>query len=359
MFCLGCGAETPPHASVCPVCKRALGGQNGSSTVQWSVGQTSPQPKIEVAPPPTPQAADALPAPAMQPDAAHRRPAHPLASQPWQVGPSITRGDMDIPGLPHDLYGRVLLITVVAMAADLLAPWVVTTTGHLQPAQFSLLSLGMLILLAVAVLPAIQRIQQRRPIYTMLPIVVGGFCLGIGALMWGGLPLINMRFGDALSPDIGLYLFLLGSIALIVVGYQMFFAAATAAATAQLAAARPATAMPIYPAVPATRQRQETPAAPATEAQQMTTSGNMWRSPLTPTYAPPAAPFIAAPPQPSASEPHEPAATAQTDPNGLREATTSGIALPGSAAWNQEPSHPQYVRQSAGNGRWLRGPRQR
>src|SRR5262245_9991655 len=103
MFCLRCGTEVPRLARECPACGAPASGSGGA-----------------------PQAEAALSAPA---GAARQGSAGSAAVNPTEVGPSITAGGLDTPGLPRDALGRLVLIVSVALAADQLLPWVVVNNA--------------------------------------------------------------------------------------------------------------------------------------------------------------------------------------------------------------------------------------
>src|SRR5579863_6165669 len=128
VFCMGCGAEVPPRAASCPVCGRDTG-RGGelraapplADAYDGAAGASAMHDiPLEHAAPPVPVSIP-VPIPA---------PVPPLAA-----GPSIGSGDLDQPGFPRDALGRSLIFTVLAMAADLLAPWVNLGGSRVAPSS--------------------------------------------------------------------------------------------------------------------------------------------------------------------------------------------------------------------------------
>lgn len=321
VFCLGCGTELPAQATTCAVCGREVGRATGDG----------------------------------EPAAAHLAPTASLAvaaprSLAFNSPPAIQPGDLAMPGLPRDAQGRALLITVVAMAADILAPWRVIFGQHVPLTQSGLPALGVLALIALALAPLIKPVYRRQPAVAVAPLLVGAVSLGValtyrgfipqlnaqaiqGINVGGGPDITNLPANVVISPDIGLYLFLLGSGVLILVGYQIFLAAATAAATAQSApasmAASPATTVPTVNASRgvATGTVSDGDSATATVAPDMAAHTDT-------AGANGAAPAIAG------ANGHHPAPS--TPP------------LPGSIEWHQAPALPQPVRPTRLGSGWAR-----
>lgn len=322
MFCLGCGTELPAQATTCAVCGREVGRATGDG--EPVSPRLAPTPSLAVAAP---------------------------RSLAFSATPAIQPGDLAMPGLPRDAQGRALLITVVAMAADILAPWRVVFGQHVPLTQSGLPALGVLLLVALALAPLTKPIYRRQPSVAVAPLLAGAVSLGVALTYWGfisqlneqavqgisagGGPLLSSPPANVvISPDIGLYLFLLGSGVLILVGYQIFLAAATAA-TARSAAASPATAVStadtsgrvavsdgIARGDPAT-------AVPDTAAAHTDTSG---------THG--VAPAIAGA---NGHQHDHPAPSAPSAP-----------PLPGSIEWHQAPALPQPVRPSRLGTGWAR-----
>ncbi len=320
VFCLGCGTELPAQATTCAVCGREVGRATGDGD--------------PVSPHLAPTASLAVVAP---------------RSLAFNSPPTIQPGDLAMPGLPRDAQGRALLITVVAMAADILAPWRVVFGQHVPLTQSGLPALGVLALIALALAPLIKPVYRRQPAVAVAPLLVGAVSLGVALTYWGFIPQFNAQAINpggpllssppanvVISPDIGLYLFLLGSGVLILVGYQIFLAAATAAATARSApasmAASPATAVPTVNASRgvAAGTVSDGDSATATVAPDMAahtdTSGTNG-----------AAPAIA-----GANGHHRAPSTPSTPP------------LPGSIEWHQAPALPQPVRPTRLGSGWAR-----
>lgn len=342
MFCMGCGAEVPPRAATCPVCGRdtsrsgephatlplvdAYDGAAGASA--------SPSVPLDRAAPPSP-----VPMPA-------RAPAPPVA-----IGPSIGSGDLDQPGFPRDALGRSLIFTVLAMAADLLAPWANLGGNRVAPSSLGLPALLGVIWLGLAALPLLRPSLRATPIYAAAPLVVGATSLGLAAAVWLRVTLLGAQTvvagadgpsfqdtGATNSADVGLYLFLAGAIVLAVAGYQLLLAAARAQALAELRAeaAQPAPAGSA-PATGAAAGMRSTAsageAAPVASAAALNNGATTAASNSHPLPPPPA------PAAPQAPTPTRP-----------------GVALPGSAAWNQTPNTPAFQRPSPTLGWRRRGP---
>jgi hypothetical protein len=282
VFCLGCGAETPLHASTCAVCGRAIAG----------------------------------PVAAARPAAGAAPLARPSAPTAHRVSSPET-------GLPRDTPGRLLLLTALAMLADLLLPWSVMYGEHLPLARLGPLAVALAALIAVAGAPLVGKEYRLNTKVAVLPLVIGAFCVGLGLTYWlflvrensqalavapGGS--VDVASGPLISADIGLYLFIVGAGVLAVIGYQLFLAAARASvAVPAAAAARSAAAT--APAAPVT-VREAVGAQPA--------------------------PVAAAAPPASATQ------------DGQR----SSVILPGSAAWHEAPEVRTHVRPAAHLNGWRR-----
>lgn len=332
MFCLGCGAETPVRAAKCPICGRSLSRSTDAPEAARDTYADSP------APPSRPLAA--------------------LASSPIRSDLHSPPAASLIPaasatGLPGDTAGRVLLLAVLALAADLLAPWSIVYGQQKTMATNSATALALLAIFALAALPLLRPNYRPRPLFAVAPLVVGAFCLGAGIFYWALLARENAAlqpiadpssstivvvgsrpatWQPTIVPGFGLYLFLLGGVVLAVVGYQLFLQAALASARATVGAtAQPAST--------------HSATAPASASMPLVTP----ISPVTAVAAPAAAslPFAAV----SASD-SRPVSSASSSP--ARSATpVRSIALPGTAAWNEAPNLPAHVRPSrlGGGGR--------
>jgi hypothetical protein len=304
VFCMGCGAETPPHAERCPVCGRDLGRTPGD----------------------LPRAASTPTAPT-----ASGAPRQASAAKVLPAGPAIRPGDLDRPGFPRDTLGRSLILTAVAMSADLVVPWINLDGQQVAPSSYGLPALFVVAALGLAVLPVIRPDMRRRSLYASFPLVIGAVGFGAGAFIWlrllysehtaqtfaaasGGPPAVY-------ASDIGLYLFLIGSGVLVVAGYQVLVAAAGEEALSAYQLAHP-------PASPALAQTSAPlPHAPLPQlvlAQAASFSGNT-AAPNAPVAAPPVTP----------------------------EAESTPVVLPGTAAWTEAPQLPGFVRPSPAGG-WSR-----
>ena len=339
MFCLGCGAETPPRATSCAVCGRELKGAAGE--VQWTVSTTASVPGVPVLP--RGSIGYTPPAPAQT-----------------AYTPSIAAGDLDWPGFPRDAAGRTLLIAAVAMGADLLQPWVDQSGQHFAPAQVGLPMLAVVILLVLAVVPLAQPSFRVSPQLAVIPVIVGGMLLSVSLAAWGVVTYVSYQVsqqpqptlpdgtpatqGPVLGPDAGMYLFMLGSVVLIVTGYHLFLKAARASAPATAPSAGVALAPSPVPA----GQPESGAATPVADM-----------SPISPAAAVPAGEpseageSLMRPTAPATEAANNAAASSAVIDNG---ATESRVALPGSAAWHEAPKVPAYSRPSRLNGGWQRQP---
>jgi hypothetical protein len=295
VFCLGCGAETPLHASTCAVCGRAIAG---------SVAAAQP-------------AAGAAPL------------ARPSA-------PAARRVSSPETGLPRDTPGRLLLLTALAMLADLLLPWSDMYGEHLPLARLGPLAVALAALIAVAGAPLVGREYRLNTKVAVLPLVIGAFCVGLGLTYWLFLARensqalavapgssVDVASGPLISADIGLYLFIVGAGVLAVIGYQLF-----------LAAARASVAVPAAAAAPSVAASAAAPAAPVTVREAV--------------GVPPAPEAVGAPPASVSSGAARPLAPAAQD--GQR----SSVILPGSAAWHEAPQLRAHMRPAAHLNGWRR-----
>lgn len=326
MFCLGCGAETPPRATRCPVCGREVRGATGE--VQWTVSPTA--------------SSSAAPIPA---------PRNPLSNlfesaRLTARAPSIEAGDLDTPGFPRDAYGRALLIAAIAMAADLLVPWIDQFGTRVAPAQLGLPILVVVAILALTLVPLLRPSFRARPSLAAIPVVAGGMLLSPTLVLWGLITYNAYQMSQqpqqfapdgsvvqtpTIGPDVGVYLFILGSVVLIFTGYHLFLQAAQRTSS-PLAARPPATLVTLDSAATA----QVSVAAAPDSADAAHTSEKS---------ADPAAEPIGA-----MGQHRQESETSEHEPR---------VALPGSAAWHEAPQLPVYTRPSSLNGGWQRQPRTR
>ncbi len=306
MFCLGCGAEVASRSSICGVCGRDVGGAGGQA---WSHGREA-ESVVSVT--------------------------RPAPSTPSAV-------PVDASGFPQDWLGRILLFAVVGLAADMLLPWSDVygqrqAISHLGAPAWALVGL-----FALAAMPIVRPSYRREPLISALPLLVGTFCAGIGVMYWvllyrenqqaSAIPnvlppdstaLVSSVGGAVIAPDVGLYVFLLGCVALAAVGYQLFLAAtsarnAGARQSAQVAVRAPSSSHPNI-----VQDAVRPPAAGSVESNAQ--NGHA------PTRSLPAASETAA---------------LQTKVVG------SNVVLPGSDAWNIAPRQPVLARHTGAAG-WQR-----
>lgn len=306
MFCLECGAEMAARAHACPVCGHAYSDRERSL-------------------------ADLQPTHAAQGSLSIGTPAAPA-----QNAPAVKYvGELGTAGLPRDLPGRFVLGIALGMAADLLLPWVSVNSVNVTPASIGAPVIVVVALLAAATLPVFTTSLRQHPVWSALPLMVGAFCAGIAGSVWLLLaPLAQIfavSFGSdpsnlALSPQGGLYLFLLGSAVLLISGQRML----ADMHESQLADAR-------RDAIHALQAQHANPVRAAMPAVVAAQPYNPWQAsqviPATPAEAPAIASTPATPAVPVAP------------------------VLPGSDAWRQAPAAPTPVRPSPGGG-WgkSRGP---
>ncbi|HKT37102.1 MAG TPA: hypothetical protein VJR48_01955 [Ktedonobacterales bacterium] len=334
MFCMGCGAETPPRATACPVCGRELG--RPVSTARATAGEDTQNAHPE-----------------------QMRTVHPPSASPPM--PSIATGDLDMPGFPRDALGRAVLFTAIAMIVDFLAPWVnVDGVAQISPSVLGLPVLLPALALGLAALPVFRASLRAQPQYAALPLVIGAVSFGATAVIWlrtaFAAPLqaaLGNTAGDGpvYEARIGLYLFLLGAAVLTITGYQLFLNAATANAAAQQ---RATTTLAQKPAVGSASARSATSVASATAMPVGALAGTLI-DPPTEAVMLPAQPV---PVSQLAEMPSAPVTAPAVAVETAHENGHSGIALPGSPAWNQAPALPSHQRPSPAAG-WPRHPNMR
>lgn len=379
MFCMGCGAETPPRAARCPVCGRDVSFGAGGPPLTMSVPSSKPvqTPSSTTLTP----ASVTIPIPLTQPASVNGA----LASTPATDG-------LPAPVLPRDALGVTLLVVCAAMALDILAPWsesysvrqsLVSRFGH--PA-FVVVALAL-----VAALPLYRPQWRRSPLCAAAPLAIGALSVGVGLTYYiflarenaqavsnvnGGYPPLGAQpiSTTPISPQLGIYLYILIGVVLVVVGYQLFLAAVRSqyiiiappqvypqgvvqmagpalvmpmpvpAAIAQSngsagvpsPASVPLTSIPLMPATVAPFTAPSVAAAPSQPA-------IMTPQPVVP--ATPSAPFAPVTPGASPATAHEPSSR-----NGASQ--RNGLALPGTDAWNEEPVSPVVNKQSRMRGGW-------
>lgn len=196
MFCQGCGAELDARALACGVC-----GRPPSAEARVLARETSAAPAA----------------------------ISPVATIPR--APSITEGDLDAPGLPRDTPGRLVLVLGIALAVDLLLPWVRLNDVAVSPAALGVPAVCAVLVLFVGVSPAVSPSVRRHPAGAALPLAAGGIGAGMALtvlLMLNPLAQFAVRTASGsdigVSPRLGLYLFLVGSLGLAGAGYAMLHA---------------------------------------------------------------------------------------------------------------------------------------
>lgn len=328
VFCLGCGTEIPLRAASCPVCGRVLSASADASEATRNTFSAFPASSGA-------HLATLASASSLQTG---------LHSPP-PAAPALPRTSAT--SLLRDTAGRVLLLTVVALAADLLAPWSIVYGQQKTMASSSASTLALLALFALAALPLLRPDYHARPLIAVAPLAVGAFCLGAGIFYWALLNRENALYsaqtqssqlgwsnnGSAPSevaitsqsvvvPGFGLYLFLIGGLVLVVIGYRLFLQAALASARATVAVTAP----------PASHSPSMAPMSPSIPLVTPISSATMAAGP-----AVASSPLAAM----SASEPRSPSAPLPAPiPARRTTAAARDVVLPGSAAWNETPKFP-------------------
>jgi len=341
MFCLECGAEMALRARTCPVCGHVYGDR------------------------------ERVLAEAQPGAAAHRPAAHVLSAShadQGQMAPGArTARAVSAAGMPNDLAGRFVLAIALGMAADLVLPWVSVDNDNVTPANVGAPVVVVVALLAAATLPVFTTSLRQHPVWSALPLMVGALCAGIAGTVWLLLAPVTQIFATslgsdpsnlALSPQPGLYLFMLGAAALLVSGQRMLVAeqlrqlavtrrdALRSAQVRQAASAR----VPAQFPVPANAVSSLTLAGNDGAAQPVGIAALALASTA---HTPVAAELNGASAAVTATSPTP---TPTTDAPPTPQAPVVPV-LPGSAAWNQAPAAPTPQRPSPGSG-WgkSRGP---
>lgn len=334
MFCLQCGSEMAVRARACPVCGHVYGERERSLM--------------------EPQAVRAAGLAQSQASFNPATSASSGASAP-NSSPVKYVGEVSATGLPRDLPGRFVLGISLGMAADLLLPWVSVNNNNVTPANIGAPVIVVVALLAAAMLPVFTTSLRQHPVWSALPLIIGAFCAGIAGSVWLLLAPLTQIFAQsfgsdpsnlALSPQGGLYLFLLGSAILLVSGQRMLAAMhLTQLADARLDALRSfqarqsaparspiiagAAAPPsVFPVPPVLAMHPQPPTQPTSPGTPMPVTAMAQSAPQT-RDAGESPPTLATPAVPAAS---------------------TGPVLPGSDAWNQAPAAPTPLRSSPGSG---------
>ena len=320
MFCLECGTEMAIRARVCPACGHVYGDRERSmAEPQPTQGDTHAS-------------------------AAGAR-ATPPRSSSSQNAPAVKYvGEVSATGLPRDLPGRFVLGISLGMAADLLLPWVSVNGQNVTPASLGAPVIVVVALLAAAILPVFTVSLRQHPIWSALPLIIGAFCAGIAGSVWLLLAPLTQIFAQSfgsdpsnllLSPQGGLYLFIIGSGVLLVSGQKML----ADMHESQLADARRDAVRALSLSRQAVSVRSGLPAPAPVPASALTAANTATAQPAAPAHA-------------SGSATPEEVAPARPTPG-----TPVAPVLPGTDAWHQAPAAPTSVRPALGGG-WqkTRGP---
>jgi hypothetical protein len=230
------------------------------------------------------------------------------------------------------------------MAADLLLPWISVNGQNVTPASLGAPVIVVVALLAAAILPVFTVSLRQHPIWSALPLIIGAFCAGIAGSVWLLLAPLTQIFAQSfgsdpsnllLSPQGGLYLFIIGSGVLLVSGQKML----AAMHESQLTDARRDAVRALSLSRQAASVRSGPPAPATVPASALTAVNTATAQSATPAHAS------------GSATPEEAAAT--------RPAPGAPVApvLPGTDAWHQAPAAPTSVRPALGGG-WqkTRGP---
>lgn len=313
MFCLECGTEMAVRARVCPACGHVYGDRERSMV--------------------EPQPAQATP----DMFAAATRATPPPSSQNATAVKYV--GDVSATGLPRDLPGRFVLGVSLGMAADLLLPWVSVNGQNVTPASLGAPVIVVVALLAAAILPVFTPSLRQHPIWSALPLIIGAFCAGIAGSIWLLLAPLTQIFAQSfgsdpsnllLSPQGGLYLFIIGAGVLLVSGQKML----AAMHETQLADTRRDAIRAMTQTRQASSSRAGAPVVSTMPAHALTAANT-------------ASPQSGAPATAGASG----SATPEEAPS-TRPASGTPVApiLPGTEAWHQAPAAPSSVRPALGGG---------
>lgn len=168
------------------------------------------------------------------------------AQQPRVIAPSVSSGDLALFALPADVTGRLVIALPLLLVADLFLPWIILGEAHVAPASAGALALLVALALAMIAAMTVYLPFRQRPILAAIPLVIAALALGGGLILlvmtgpFGGhiMSLIDagtlVRLNNfiargtsapipgpmTLAPDIGLYAFVAGAIALVVACYR-------------------------------------------------------------------------------------------------------------------------------------------
>jgi hypothetical protein len=282
-----------------------------------------------------------------------------------------------------------LLVVCAAMALDILAPWSESyTVRQSLVSRFGHPAYVVVGLALIAAIPLYRREWRRTPLCAAAPLVVGALAVGVGVTYYIFLARENAQvvsfqltssggftsspsFGSQatatstpttpISPQLGLYLFMLLGAVMVVVGYQLFLAAVR---SQYVLVTLPSPVA--YAPVPAPVMGMR-PIAPLPQVAAVSSAGvpSPAAIPLSPVPMPIPAPVslplpafainqpaqiapAVSPATPTPGATSAPVPVAPSEGNGARP----GLVLPGTDAWNQPPVSPAINRQSRMRGGW-------
>jgi hypothetical protein len=162
------------------------------------------------------------------------------------TAPSVASGDLALFALPGDVTGRLVVALPLLLVADLLLPWIVLGDAQVAPVRLGLLAVLIALPLALIAAMTVYLPFRQRPVLAAIPLVVSSLALGGGLVLilmvgpFGGrvvnligqgtLARLNVFLVSGiqapipgpllLTPDIGLYAFIIGAGALVVASYR-------------------------------------------------------------------------------------------------------------------------------------------
>jgi hypothetical protein len=162
------------------------------------------------------------------------------------MAPSVSSGDLALFALPADVTGRLVIALPLLLVADLFLPWIILGEAHVAPARAGLLALLVAVALGLIAAMTVYLPFRQRPILAAIPLVIAALALGGGFILllligpFGGRIMALIDAGTlarlnnfiargtstpipgpmTLAPDIGLYAFVAGAIALVVACYR-------------------------------------------------------------------------------------------------------------------------------------------
>ena len=200
MFCMSCGTEAIAGASKCARCGAPL--PQGGITEATTASASGP---------------------------AGRAPDTSLAESTF---PSLA---VPSHNSVHRLSRNAVILIVLALGTDMLAPWLRLPGGETTTASDAGFPVILtLCVLAGAALSTVVPSKRKHPAMAMIPLAAGGFSMGAVVTLATRLTVLALPAFSTpssvtpqpvqLAPEMGLYLFLIGSLLLLVAGYGVLIA---------------------------------------------------------------------------------------------------------------------------------------